>query len=383
MERFNSDNGIRLVTLNNGSKRYEARFNRAGENAKSKRFKSKKDALAWKREMDLAVDQNLPLPAHTRQRSTIEVEPPPSTPKQATISMAIDAYLAFNENSPDPIPSNRVSDYLRVKSDIGEIAVSELRYEDVVNYIFLLRKTPLKRCADSQVDGESIKFYAEATVRKFYSALKSALNWYSKVYRVSLDEHLFKLEKQHTPKAWQGRRDRRLAPGEEDALYAASGRGANAYTVDDWKAIIGFALETAMREQEIVLAKWNDLFSENYKLKAREANTKSKRERVVLLSKKARGIVDAQKLQCPAGEERIFHQFPNPVAVCSAFADLVQRAKIDNLHFHDLRHEATSRLCETGKLRQMVIMEMTGHRTMTTFQGYVHLLKHESSVILD
>lgn len=383
MERLNSDNGIRLVTLNDGSKRYEARFNRAGENAKSKRFKTKKEALTWKREMDSAVDQNVPLPVQTRHSSTSKIEASHGTAEQATVGTAIDAYLKFNANAPIPIPTNRITDYLRVKADIGTVGVRELRYEDVVNYIFLLRRTPSKRHADSQVDTKPANVYAEATVRKFYSALKSALNWYSKVYRVALQENVFNLESKYTPKAWQGRRDRRLALGEEDTLYNATGRGPNAYTREDWKAIIGFALETAMREQEIFFAKWSDLVGEHIKLKVRQENTKSKRERIVLLSLKSRSIIDAQKLSCPPGEERIFHQFPKPAAICSAFTALVVRAKIENLHFHDLRHEATSRLCESTQLRMMEIMEMTGHRTMTTFQGYVHLLKHESSAQLN
>ncbi len=82
-------------------------------------------------------------------------------------------------------------------------------------------------------------------------------------------------------------------------------------------------------------------------------------------------------------KQEFFYQFSNPEAICQAFSRLTARAKVENLHFHDLRHEATSRLCESGKLRQMAIMEMTGHRTKATFQGYVHLLSHESSVILD
>ncbi|MFC7409451.1 tyrosine-type recombinase/integrase [Hydrogenophaga atypica] len=59
------------------------------------------------------------------------------------------------------------------------------------------------------------------------------------------------------------------------------------------------------------------------------------------------------------------------------------RAGVSNFHFHDLRHEATSRLCESGKLSQMHIMNMTGHSSMTTFQGYVHLMNHETTPVLD
>ena len=67
---------------------------------------------------------------------------------------------------------------------------------------------------------------------------------------------------------------------------------------------------------------------------------------------------------------------------------LTKRAGIEDLTFHDLRHEATSRLCEAStrsrknggnSMSLMEIMEMTGHDTMTTFRGYVKLIAHENS----
>jgi integrase len=393
MTRLSGSKGIRLIISNDNKKLYEARFKRSGYKEQSERFATKAEAVAWKRKLDAAVDEGSPIEpkAGKKINTSSSLQLPASTPSAdialantSLVSTAIDAYLRFMENSPHPIPSNRISDYARVKADIGDVPVQELRYEDVCNYVFLLRKTPLKRDAARKITDGTQKFYAEATVRKFYSALQKALKWYAKVYRIPLQEHLFSLEKEHTPKAWQGRRDRRLAAGEEQKLYDAGiERGDFTYTKADWSALIGFALASAMREQEIVYARWDDLFFDNQKLKVREWNSKTRRERVVLLSKMAREIVEFQRSHCPAGEPRIFYQFPNPAAICQAFTRLVERAKIVDLHFHDLRHEATSRLCESGKLRQMAIMEMTGHRTMTTFQGYVHLLEHETSVILD
>ncbi len=137
--------------------------------------------------------------------------------------------------------------------------------------------------------------------------MQKALKWYAKVHRVPLQEHLFSLEREHTPKAWQGRRDRRLSADEEQKLYDAGlQRGDFTYSKADWSALIGFALETAMREQEIAYATWDDLVLDNQKLKVREWNSKTKRERVVLLSKRAQEIVALQKTNCPEDEARIF-----------------------------------------------------------------------------
>jgi integrase len=49
------------------------------------------------------------------------------------------------------------------------------------------------------------------------------------------------------------------------------------------------------------------------------------------------------------------------------------RAGIDNLHFHDLRHEAASRLFETGVFDVMEVASITGHKTLQMLKRYTHL----------
>ena len=46
-------------------------------------------------------------------------------------------------------------------------------------------------------------------------------------------------------------------------------------------------------------------------------------------------------------------------------------AEIEDLHFHDLRHEATSRLFELG-LEGMEVMAITGHSTTDMLKRYTH-----------
>jgi integrase len=49
-----------------------------------------------------------------------------------------------------------------------------------------------------------------------------------------------------------------------------------------------------------------------------------------------------------------------------------ERAGLMDLHFHDLRHEATSRLFEKG-LNLMEVASITGHKTLSMLQRYTHL----------
>lgn len=50
----------------------------------------------------------------------------------------------------------------------------------------------------------------------------------------------------------------------------------------------------------------------------------------------------------------------------------VQSANVVNVRFHDLRHEATSRLFEKG-LNVMEVAAITGHKTLDMLKRYTHL----------
>ena len=59
-------------------------------------------------------------------------------------------------------------------------------------------------------------------------------------------------------------------------------------------------------------------------------------------------------------------------AIKRGFQRAVHRANIADLHFHDLRHEATSRLFERG-LNIMEVAAITGHKSLAMLKRYTHL----------
>ena len=61
-----------------------------------------------------------------------------------------------------------------------------------------------------------------------------------------------------------------------------------------------------------------------------------------------------------------------PRGLSGAFLRLCRRLNIDNLHFHDLRHEATSRLFEKG-LNPVEVATITGHKDTKMLMRYTHL----------
>ncbi|WP_394713852.1 site-specific integrase [uncultured Desulfuromonas sp.] len=65
------------------------------------------------------------------------------------------------------------------------------------------------------------------------------------------------------------------------------------------------------------------------------------------------------------------HVFPI-LGVSRKFSLACKAAEIEDLRFHDLRHEATSRLFEKG-LNPMEVASITGHKTLQMLKRYTHL----------
>jgi integrase len=71
--------------------------------------------------------------------------------------------------------------------------------------------------------------------------------------------------------------------------------------------------------------------------------------------------------------ERIGRVFPyNGRSTGTAFRRACKELKIEDLHFHDLRHEGTSRLFEAGFGIEQVSV-VTGHKDWKMLKRYTHL----------
>ena len=96
-------------------------------------------------------------------------------------------------------------------------------------------------------------------------------------------------------------------------------------------------------------------------------DTKTSDNRVTPLSSAAKAILDALP--------RDIGGFVFPVskdAISHAFHLACVRAEIKDLRFHDLRHEAVSRLFEKD-FGIMEVASISGHKTLAMLQRYTHL----------
>ena len=137
-------------------------------------------------------------------------------------------------------------------------------------------------------------------------------------------------------------------------------------TRNSWvKPVVELALETAMRRGELLALQWKHVDLE--RRVAYLPMTKNGLARSVPLSTRAAGVLSS----LPRHSSGVV--FPiSPAAFQQAFVRACTTAKVVDLHFHDLRHEATSRLFELG-LNTMEVASVTGHETLQMLRRYTHL----------
>jgi len=138
-----------------------------------------------------------------------------------------------------------------------------------------------------------------------------------------------------------------------------------------------FAVHTAMRAGEISSLRWKDLREDGKSIIVRSRkHPRKKRDQLVPLLPKAREIIWRQ----PKDSEYIF-----PVksrSITAAFRKGRKRTDIEDLRFHDLRHEGISRLFEMG-FDSMVVAVFSGHRDINMLRRYTHINANKILKMLD
>lgn len=155
-------------------------------------------------------------------------------------------------------------------------------------------------------------------------------------------------------------RDRRVSAKELHAILQATGSG-------ELSAVVVLAVETAMRRGELASLRWKHIDLE--KRTAHLPKTKTEVPRDVPLSTAALAALKGLPRRL---DGKVFGLQPESMSQAFERACEPHRANIADLHFHDLRHEATSRLFEKG-LNVMEVAAITGHKTLDMLKRYTHL----------
>ena len=207
------------------------------------------------------------------------------------------------------------------------------------------------------------------------SYLGTALRWLKAIHRVGPGDLALVEARPHLQQMGlvgkSQERDRRLEPGEYEALTRFFDNRVGGKGVEiPMDQIFRFAVATAMRLSEICRIRWSDVSDARRTVVIRDRKDpkeKAGNDQEVPLLGEAWDIVQRQpKTEAP-------EIFPfDPRSVSAAFSRATDRLGLDDLTFHDLRHEGVCRLFELGYAIEEVAM-VSGHKNWKTLQRYTHL----------
>ncbi|GHF13832.1 integrase [Kordiimonas sediminis] len=316
-----------MATIRKRGNRWQVQIRLKGYPAKTKSFSHKGDAVKWGR----ATETNLLLGLDNETLTVFN---------NVRLSELFSRYL------------KEVTAYKRGKN------VEELRLKKVLRH-------PIAQTLVSEVSVEKFARYRDERLREVStSTVKRDLNLLHHVFSIAINEWGVPLKsnplttirkpQEHAP------RTRRLLNNEEAKLIAEADCSRTEYL----KPAIILALETGMRRGELLSTRWEDVNADARLLTIRE--TKNGEVRTIPLSTKAMTTITS----LPKLQHKLFNCTPN--ALQKSWKRLTQHINIQDLHFHDLRHEAISRFFECGLTIPEVAL-ISGHKDYRMLQRYTHL----------
>ena len=244
---------------------------------------------------------------------------------------------------------------------LREVSIHKLGFKPEQSRIKGLLNHPLSSRLLATLKSSDFATYREArlrlvtgtTVNKELNLLAKIIDTARRDWSINMDNPVRIIQRPKNNRA----RDRRLKEGELELIL-------NTTKSEQLSHIILFAIETAMRRGEICKAGWSHLDLSKRILKIPQ--TKTGVPRTIPLSSKAIEILQI----LPNINESIFGL--QSESISQAFERACNRANIIDLHFHDLRHEAVSRLFEKG-FSLPEVAAISGHKTWAMLKRYTHL----------
>lgn len=317
-----------------------------------KTFRVKRDAEDWARR----VEDEMVRGAFIRRAPS----------ERMTVDDALTRYLA--EVTPTKKASTQAGEAGKAKPlrrALGRYALAAVTADLVANYR----------------DNRLAAGKANNTVRLELALLGHMLTIAMKEWRVGLTYNPVHTIRKPSPGCG---RNRRLVQDEERRLLKACDAHSN--PMFGW--IVRIALETGMRSSEIVSLRRSQI--DLKKRVVRLTDTKNDSARTVPLTRAATELF-RDALSNPVriiDSDLLFPGEPGrdgnrrPYAFTKQWMDTKKLLKLKDLHFHDLRHEAVSRLVERG-LSDQEVSAISGHKSMQMLKRYTHLRAEDLVARLD
>lgn len=336
---------------------WQAVIRRKGIPVQSKSFERKADAEAWARSIENQIDRGIFV-------SRAEAE-------TTTLREALERY----EREITPRKKSAAIERYRIKSVLALPLASRM--------LAGIRGAEMARLRDEQL----ARGLAPSSVMKTLALLSHLFETANKEWGIEVDNPVKKISKPKIDNA----RERRLSDLEWQYLLRALDDPGDAVKIkegdrrNEWTPKVArWAIETAMRQGETLALEWQYVDLE--KRTAHLPDTKNGTSRTVPLSSAAVALIQ------PAGNVQRLRKgkvFPTTAsAIKQSFSRAVARGRrlyladcedtgaepepgfLEALTFHDLRHEATSRLAE--RLQMHELMRVTGHKDTRMLARYYH-----------
>jgi integrase len=308
-----------------GPYQWQVKIRRKGWPVQSKTFETHEEAVQWARHIEGEMDRGV---FASRKES-----------ETTTLTEALDRYERekTQHKKGKKQESNRISKWKN--SDLAPRFLATIRGSDIAKY------------RDQRL-AEGLSPY---TVNNELILLSHLFNVAAREWGMeALSNPVTKISRPKLPKG----RDRRLQSDEEKLLVKT-------LSPKTMLPMFKLALETAMRLSELLALEWKHI--DLARRVAHLPETKNGEARNVPLSSIA---IDVFKKQPRRLDGKVFGVTSHHVS--RKFHETCDDLGIDDLRWHDLRHEATSRLFELG-LNPMEVASITGHKTLQSLKRYTHL----------
>jgi len=270
-----------------------------------------------------------------------------------TLGVVIDRYI---EESRNPIVGTRAQVLKAIKnSDLGETRCSEITPNTLVTFARELTET---------VEPQTCGNYFSSLSNTFTLARPA---WGYPLARQAFDDALIVVKKLGLVKK-ANERTRRPTLEELDRLMEHFGRVRDHRPSSiPVQKIVVFALFSTRRQEEITLLRWDDLDEDRILVRNMKHPGDKKGNNVYCeLPREALAIIKTM----PRVKPEIFPYSTD--AISAAFTRACKILGIEDLRFHDLRHEGISRLFEMGRTIPQAAA-VSGHRSWTSLKRYTHM----------
>lgn len=324
------------ITRRNGS--YRVRIYRKNQNSICKSFTNESDALHWLKVTKAQLELGL------YQEPVIQSKAPMTSFRDAAIH-----YMKTHSIHKKIVRSETYRLQILIKR------WGELPIEKVDKLAVLTLRDDLLKLGRS---GETINHYFN-TISKLFQMLEG--DW-----DIVLPNPMKGIKRMPKPFG----RMKRVTPKMEEHLLTSCLK----LSMPLLSSIIQFAIQTGMRRGELMGLKWADINLPNRR--AYFHISKNGEPRQVPLTQKAIAVLQSLDMQngdqvFPMSLNVLRNQYDRAKAYSKEHWHEPGINPFDDLRFHDLRHEALSRLSDAG-LNVIELSSLSGHKTLSQLARYTH-----------